>query len=199
MNRARKRRESEIAHHPAISQLIIQNKWVSPVLVSTARCASTQGGKERVVRDRARKQVPGFVKNRERLVDRFHVMIRADIAIAVWRRASAELGCSTPSKVSIGAGIVGVGRQRFLISLCNHGEEEVPVAGGAPVFRVRISRQTSLFGFPSAGNVREVSQILVQTGRADHLHDVRSLCAGSILRRIGPSRFVGLVLCCDSP
>ena len=58
-------------------------------------------------------------------------MIRTNIAIAVRRRASAELGCSASLKGQSGPGIVGVGRQRFLISLCNHGEEGASF-GGAP-------------------------------------------------------------------
>ena len=94
--RARKAGEREIADHPPISDLIIHNKWVAIVLVLTWRAC--QVGEERVVRDRARQHVPIFVKNRECLIDRFDVVIRADIAIAVGRRASAELGCSTPLK-----------------------------------------------------------------------------------------------------
>ena len=141
-------------------------------------------GKECVVRDRARQHVPSFVKNRERLVDRFDVMIRADIAIAVWRRASAELGCSPPSKVRSGPGIVGVGRQRSLISLCNHGEE-----GASCWWRacpVRIAGQDSLVELLLWRDVRELSQVLVQTDRTNHLHDIRPLRAGSVLRAVGP-------------
>ena len=59
-------------------------------------------------------------------------MIRADVAIAVWRRASAESDAAPPSKVRSGPGILGVGRERPLISLCSHGEEGGG-AGGAPV------------------------------------------------------------------
>ena len=44
---------------------------------------------------------------------------------------------------------------------------------------------------PLPRNVRQVSQILVQTDRTDHLHDVRRLCAGSVLCRIGPSSVLG--------
>ena len=66
--------------------------WFSPQGVPV------QGGEECVVCNRARQQVAGFVINRERRIDRFDIMIRADIAIAVWWRASAELGCSTPLK-----------------------------------------------------------------------------------------------------
>ena len=44
-----------------------------------------------------------FVKNRERNVDRFDVMIRADIAIAVRRRTTAELCCSSSPQRSAAA------------------------------------------------------------------------------------------------
>ena len=40
--------------------------------------------------------------------------------------------------------------------------------------------------FPFCGDIREISQILIQTDRTDHLHDVGSLCAGGILRAVGP-------------
>src|SRR5205814_9073099 len=42
-------RKRKVTDHPAISDLIIHNKWISPVLASTARCSCTQGAEERVV------------------------------------------------------------------------------------------------------------------------------------------------------
>jgi hypothetical protein len=94
--RPRKPREREIADHPAVSYLIIHYEWVTIILVLTRR--AYQGGKECVVRDRARQHVPRLIKNRVRGVDRFHVMIWADIAVAVWWRASAELSCAPALK-----------------------------------------------------------------------------------------------------
>src|SRR5207245_7348059 len=94
--RARKRRKRAGAYHPAVSHMIVQPKWVAAVQ-GLARCAD-QRGKERVVCGRARKHVAVFVINRERNVDCFDVMIRTDIAVTIWRRASAELGCSPPLK-----------------------------------------------------------------------------------------------------
>ena len=38
----------------------------------------------------------------------------------------------------------------------------------------------------SSGNVRKLSQILVVTDRTDHLHYIRRLCAGGVLRAVGP-------------
>src|SRR5207249_6334994 len=86
--RARKPREREIADHPTISDRIVQNKWVAIVLVAAAGCAC-QWGKERVVCGRSRKGVAVFVKNLERFVDCFDVMIRADISIVIRRLTTA--------------------------------------------------------------------------------------------------------------
>ena len=85
---ARNPGKSEIAHHPAIGHLIVENKNVSEVLVAAARRAR-QWGKERVECDRARERVAVFVENLERTVDPFDVMIRADIAICVRRETTA--------------------------------------------------------------------------------------------------------------
>ena len=111
-------------------------------MASTARCSSTQRGEERVVRDRARQHAPTFVKNRERLVDRFHVMIRTDIAIGVWRRASTKLRCSPALKGKQRRWHGGRRLEKTFNQPLLQGEEEVSVAdGSAPVpgnwYRVR--------------------------------------------------------------
>src|SRR5947208_4319887 len=92
--RARKPREREVADHPAVSKMIIEYKWIAVILAAARR--ARQRGKECVVCDRARQAVAVFVKNLERDVDCFHVMTWPDISVAVWRRATAELGCSPP-------------------------------------------------------------------------------------------------------
>src|SRR5713101_913619 len=74
--------------------MIVENKRVTVVLATARR--ARQGSKECVVCDWARQTDAVFVINIERHVDCFDVMIRTDIAVAVWRRASAELGCSSP-------------------------------------------------------------------------------------------------------
>src|SRR5439155_3710571 len=83
-----KRGKSEVADHPAVSKVIVEHIRVS-VVEATARRPS-QRGKERVVCGRARQGVAVFVKNLERDVDRFDVLIRTDISIAVRRRTPAE-------------------------------------------------------------------------------------------------------------
>ena len=55
---------------------------------------------------------------------------------------------------------------------------------------MRIARQDSLVELLLGRDVRKVSQVRVQHDRTDHLHDIRSLCTGSILPRIGPSRLL---------
>ena len=52
-------------------------------------------------------------KTLKEIVDRFDIMIRADIAIGVWRRTTTELWLRTPSKVSNGGGMLGIGRKDF--------------------------------------------------------------------------------------
>jgi hypothetical protein len=51
--------------------------------------------------------------------------------------------------------------------------------------QVRIARQSSLLEFLLGCNVRKLSQIRIHHNRTDHLHHVRSLCAGSVLTRSG--------------
>ena len=55
---------------------------------------------------------------------------------------------------------------------------------------MRIARQDSLFELLLGRDVRKVSQVCVQHDRTDHLHDIRSLRAGGILRGSGT-----IVLC----
>ena len=129
---------------------------------------------------RARKHVARFVKNRERLVDRFDVMIRADIAIAVWRRASAELGCSPSLKGQKRPRHRGRRPPKTFNQLLQ------PWRRGCLLWwravPVRIASQDSLVGFLLWRDVREISQVLRSDDRTDHLHDIGSLCAGSVLR-----------------
>ena len=50
-----------------------------------------------------------------------------------------------------------------------------------------LSRRT-----PPYRAAREVAQILVLTGRTNHLHDIRLLRAGSVLSTVGASALLGL-------
>src|SRR5262249_57878284 len=72
-----------IAYHPAIGHLIIENKWISFMFTQTARCAGAQRSKERIECSRPRQSVTVLVKNLESIVDRLHVMIRANIPVCV--------------------------------------------------------------------------------------------------------------------
>src|SRR5437870_5982452 len=107
-------------------------------------------------------------------------MIRPDIAIAVWRRASAELGCSPPLKGQQwgrhgGRRAPHTFEQR--LDFCQ-ARNAVPCRRSClPCLGMRIARQSSLLELFLLGDVRERSQVLVQTDRANQTHDVRRLCA----------------------
>ena len=81
--------------------MIIHNKWVATVRVCARRPSQWEKNELYVVGPAS--MLPVLSKTAERLVDRFDVMIRADIAIAVWRRTTAELGCSPPLQRSAAA------------------------------------------------------------------------------------------------
>src|SRR5262245_9339827 len=118
-------------------------------------------------------------------------MIRADIAIGVWWRASAELGCSPSLKGQQWPWHGGRGPPKSLNQLLQ------PWRGGrwwwCSCLRVRIARQPLFLSFPFLGNVRQVSQILVETNRTDHGNDVRRLCARSVLRAAGATCLLRLL------
>src|SRR4029450_11589324 len=78
----------KIAHHPAISLMIIKNEPIAIVEART-RCAY-QGQEERVVGRSiwGIERITVFIKNLDRAIDRLDIMIRADIAIGV--RGQAE-------------------------------------------------------------------------------------------------------------
>src|SRR5436190_1769220 len=82
-----KRGESEVADHPAICNLVIENKRVSPVCVPARRW---QSGKEYIERGRARQGVAVLIKNLDRAIGCFHIMIRAYVPISVWRDTTAH-------------------------------------------------------------------------------------------------------------
>jgi hypothetical protein len=82
--------ESEIAYHPAVGLMIIENKRISLVLARAARGASTQRGEQRIERGGGSERGAGFVINSERRVERFDVMIRADISNGVGRQTTAS-------------------------------------------------------------------------------------------------------------
>src|SRR6266852_7441450 len=186
--RARKRSEREVADHPAVSNLIVENKRISIVFVRARR--ARQRGKECVVCDRARQAVAVFVINRERGVDRFHVMIRADIAVAVRRRATAELSYIPPLKGQQwrrhrGRRAPKTFEQRLDV---REARSAVPCRSSCRTSLpcpVRIARQHSLFKLGLRRDVREAAQILVHADRTNHLYHVRRLCAGRRLVRSG--------------
>ena len=70
--------------------MIIQNKRVSLVLVAAA--GSRHSGKERIEGDGVGERAASFVINSERRVERFDVMIRADIPNGVGRQTTNAAG-----------------------------------------------------------------------------------------------------------
>src|SRR5712692_2344519 len=100
-------------------------------------------------------------------------MIRADISVAVWRRTTAELGCSSPLE----------GQHRGRHRGCwppNTFEQLLDVRGGPVCCRrsslpcpVRVACQDSLFKLWLWRDVREAAQVLVQRNRTNHPYDVR--------------------------
>ena len=84
--------KGKIAHHPAISHLIIKDEPIAVVEARTRR--AYQGQEERVVGRAigAVERVTAFIKNLNRAVDRLDIMIRADIAIGVgWQTETTTL------------------------------------------------------------------------------------------------------------
>src|SRR5205814_1905249 len=96
---ARSPRKGEIAYHPAIGDLIIESKWVAVVLVVAARGTISQRGKQRIEGCDGAEWVARLIKNSKHGIDRIDVMIRAHIAVAVSREATAPtLRCSNSIK-----------------------------------------------------------------------------------------------------
>ena len=129
-------------------------------------------------------------------VDRFDVMIRANIAIAVRRLTTAPALCQLhPLKCEDWRRHCWGRRKRLLSNLCSHGDDGTTV-GGAPGSGVDIAssvlRRIPLLwgckgGFAGPGPM----------DRTDHRHDLRFLSAGSILRAAGTTGLLGLL--CASP
>ena len=88
IKRPREGSEREIAYQPAIGNMIVQNKRVSAVRTA-ARCTH-QVLKERVECDRGGERVARLIINPVRDIERFDVMIRADVAIGVRRQTTAS-------------------------------------------------------------------------------------------------------------
>ena len=78
--RARERGIGEVAYHPAVRQIIVENKRVSAVLVIAARSVIRQRSEEGIKCGHGREGVAVLVENPERDIDRFYVMIRTDIS-----------------------------------------------------------------------------------------------------------------------
>src|SRR5262249_36576292 len=60
----------------------------------------------------------------------------------------------------------------------------------SPLERVKTHQSFRLV-FPFVWNVREIPQVRGKHDRSHHPRHIRSLCAGSILVRIGPSTLLG--------
>ncbi|PYX03215.1 MAG: hypothetical protein DMG85_20125 [Acidobacteria bacterium] len=154
-------RKREIAGHPAISDLIVEDK---PVAIVEARTGCAYQSKEkRVVRRpiRAIERVAIFIENLDRAIDRLHVMAGADVAVGVGRQThTAALGRVHPIKGQQRRRHLRQRRQDLL-----HQRLEPFVGRGwfgwSWNFRVRIARQPLLFELMAWRNVREVAQIRV--------------------------------------
>src|SRR5207247_10304253 len=84
---AGKRSKSEVAYHPAVSQLIVERKRVATVQV-LAGCAD-QWGEERAICGEGSERVADFTINSGPGIDCGDVMIRHDIVICGWRSTRA--------------------------------------------------------------------------------------------------------------
>src|SRR4029079_140616 len=93
---AGERGKSEVAYNPAISDRIIKNKRVAIISVGARR--ASQPGKERIVTSWAGQGIAVLVKNLNRFINRFDIMVRADIAIALRRLATAGVVVSFKGK-----------------------------------------------------------------------------------------------------
>ena len=85
--------ESEVAHDPAVSQMIVENERISPILVRTR--GTYQSRKERI-ECRAIgpiERVTTFVEDFDRGVHRVDVVIRTDVSVAVGRLTTASALC----------------------------------------------------------------------------------------------------------
>ena len=140
-----------------------------------------------MVRD---KGVAGFVKNSERLVDRFDVMIRANVAIAVRRQTTARLAPQIPFK----------GQQRPRHRGCR------PPNIFEQAWHCAKRRQCWWRARPGADSASGLSLRIPPWARrrgslanschhyrTDHLHDVRPLRAGSVLCTVRASALLGLL------
>src|SRR5205814_4613152 len=83
--RAREPGKGKVAHHPAISDLIVECKRVTIILVIATGIAGTQGSKERVVRGERGEWVARLVPHSEPCIDCLQVMVRAHIAVCIRR------------------------------------------------------------------------------------------------------------------
>ena len=190
---ARKPGEREIAYHPAIGKLIIEDKWVAVVLVVAARGTIAQWGEERIERGSGGKRVARLIENSKRGIDRVDVVIRAHIAIAIRRETTAPaLRCSDSVK--------GQQRTRHLWRRPpNRFEHRLESLEASWQWRWRsvlgewIPGQPAFLNLPLWRDVTKVSHICGCPNRADHLHHIRSLCAGSVLLCSGPMRLLGLL------
>ena len=84
--------KGKIAHHPAISLMIIKDEPIAIVEARTRR--AHQGQEERVIGRSiwSIERITVFVKNLDRTVDRLDIVIRADIAIGVrWQTHATTL------------------------------------------------------------------------------------------------------------
>src|SRR4029453_16524977 len=79
----------EIADHPPVGKMIVEYKWVAPILVAAA--GSRHSGEERIEGGGGSERGTAFVINSEGDVERFDVMIRADIPNGVRRQKTAGL------------------------------------------------------------------------------------------------------------
>ncbi len=179
--RTRERGKSKVADHPPIGLGVVHDEWVAVIRIRAGRPG--QRSKEGIIRHHGRQRVTiGFVEDSECHVNGFDVMIRADVAIAVGWSTSAGLRRRLAIK----------GQQRWRHCGCRPphvfkqclNERRVAVAcrrrGG--ICSMRITRQSAFFEFFLWRNVRQVPQVLIQSDRPDHPHDVWALRAGSVPR-----------------
>src|SRR5205085_6911113 len=172
---------------PAVCLFIVQNIRVTIVRVHAR--GAYQCGEKRIVRGWAGQSIAVLIKNLERFVDRFDVMVWADIALAVTRLTTA----------CIAYPLEGQQRSRHLWRRPGKAFHQfVQQWRGRSCGRwrsgpkVRIARQPSLLKFLLGRDVREVFQIRSHHNRADHLDHVRSLCARRVLTRSGAIVLLGL-------
>ena len=107
---------------------------------------------ERIERCRGRKRYCRLVINPKRDIDRFDVMVRADIALLSGGKQPHALCAELiPSKVRSGGGIFGVGAENLFKQRLELREGSWCGDGLSRSCAMRISRQTSLLNFGSGG------------------------------------------------